>query len=341
VGDWIRLGEVEGKIVDVKWRAISVETRNWETVIIPNSMMMQNQFKVLGERLGESVKWRRWIWFNIDFGESPDQVIALAEQAIVAASIPGVATDPAPNCLLMDIDNSVGRYALRYWLTNLAKDDPTDSMVRQHIYAAINRQQIRLAMPRQHLYLTNKDEAYLEQKREDDLRRRTAAISQIDLFRPFTNEQLENLAGQLEYLPYAQSDIIFREGDDEHCLYVIADGTARVHVTDENGRLQHALSLGSGEFFGEMGLLTGAPRAATVTADTALECYRLGKNDFSKVLEEQDSIIEEMTRIMVSRQGVLQKAREEVHSGDGNTVQTHGHRELVSLIKHFFGTGKP
>jgi small-conductance mechanosensitive channel len=59
VGDWIRLGDVEGKIIDIRWRAIIMETRNWETVVIPNGEMMRNRFKVLGQRSGEARKWRR------------------------------------------------------------------------------------------------------------------------------------------------------------------------------------------------------------------------------------------------------------------------------------------
>jgi hypothetical protein len=75
--------------------------------------MMKNQFKVLGERSGESVKWRRWIWFNIDYSVPPDHVIMLAESAVLKAEIACMALDPSPNFLLMDIDNSTARYALR------------------------------------------------------------------------------------------------------------------------------------------------------------------------------------------------------------------------------------
>ena len=134
VGDWIRVGDVEGRIVDVKWRAISLETRNWETVVIPNGMMMKNEFMVLGQRTGQPTKWRRWIWFNIDYSVSPDRVIELAERAVKDADIRFVDQSPPPSCVLMEIDGSVARFALRYWLTNLADDDPTDSKVRQHLY---------------------------------------------------------------------------------------------------------------------------------------------------------------------------------------------------------------
>ena len=58
-GDWIRVNDIEGKVVDIRWRAVFVETRDWETVVVPNSILMKNTFKVLGERVEQPVQWRR------------------------------------------------------------------------------------------------------------------------------------------------------------------------------------------------------------------------------------------------------------------------------------------
>jgi len=336
VGDWIRIGEVEGKIVDVKWRAISVETRNWETVVIPNGMMMKNQFKVLGERTGEPVKWRRWIWFNVDYSAAPDRIVQLAESAVNDAEIAAVARNPAPNCLLMDIDGSTARYALRYWLTDLARDDPTDSMVRQHIYMALNRRDIRLAMPRQHLYLTNKDESYLRHKQEQEFKRRMDAVSCIDLFQSFSQAELETLAQCIEHRPYAEGDIIFRQGDKDHYLYIISAGSAGVYVSEDKGEEHYAFSLEPGEFFGEIGLMTGEPRGATVRATTALDCYILGQVDFTEILSTRDNIIEDISQVIVSRQSALQKARNDLAVSDSRH-HPHGHsvQELVERMRTF------
>lgn len=341
VGDWIRVGETEGKIVDIKWRAISVETRNWETVSIPNSVMMENEFKVLGERIGESVQWRRWIWFNIDFSVSPNRVISIAERAVTEAEIPCMASEPAPNCLLMDIDHSVGRYAMRYWLTDLARDDPTDSIVRQHIYAALNRKQIRLSMPKQHFYLTNKDDTYEQQKQEAEIQHRIAAISHVDLLHSLTAGELANLAERIEYLPYAEDDVIFREGDDDHALYIITDGTVRFSVEGDDGNTRQVVSRGAGDFFGELGLMTGATRSATATADSAMECFRISKEVFTEILQSRESMIEEISQIMASRQSSLQEIRHQAESATGHTKTGHSAGELVVLIKSFFGFGKP
>ena len=341
VGDWIRVGDTEGKIVDIKWRAISVETRNWETVSIPNSVMMENEFKVLGQRTGEDVKWRRWVWFNVDYSVHPDRVIAIAERAVTDAEIPCVAEEPAPNCLLMDMEHSVGRYAMRYWLTDLARDDPTDSLVRQHIYAALNRKQIRLSMPKKHLYLTNKDDSYEQRKHESEIERRMTALSHVDLFHSLKTSELLELAERIEYFPFAEGDIIFREGDDDHSLYIIVDGTALFSIVHDDGGTSQIAARKAGEYFGELGLMTGAPRSATVTAGTPMECFKIGKELFIEILKSRETIIEEISGIMESRQTSLDTMRHEKTLQTDSTQKGHSAGELVVLIRNFFGFGNP
>lgn len=64
IGDWIKVDDIAGRVVDIRWRSTLVETRNWETVVFPNSQLMKNKFLVLGRRAGQPVQWRRWVWFD-------------------------------------------------------------------------------------------------------------------------------------------------------------------------------------------------------------------------------------------------------------------------------------
>ena len=81
---------------------------------------MKNKFMVLGRRSDQPVQWRRWIWFGVSLEVTPTKVVSAVEDAIRQAEINNVAKTPAPNCVLMEIDKGYARYALRYWLTDLA-----------------------------------------------------------------------------------------------------------------------------------------------------------------------------------------------------------------------------
>ncbi|MGL4795621.1 MAG: mechanosensitive ion channel family protein, partial [Aeromonas jandaei] len=147
IGDWLQVDTTQGRVVEINWRATTIETRNWETVVIPNSHLLKQRFTVLGRRRGEPLQWRRWVWFDLTLDTLPTQIIALIEKSLRETKLPCVAKHPQPDCLLMNVEGGIARYAVRYWLTDLARDDPTDSMVRSLIDAALRRNDRRLTPP--------------------------------------------------------------------------------------------------------------------------------------------------------------------------------------------------
>src|SRR5262249_35417646 len=130
VGDWVRVDDVNGRVVEVRWRHTAIETRNRETVIVPNGWLMKNRFTVIGSRTDPGSPWRRWIHVNIDLAASPAEVLRTLEESVVNATIANVAADPKPSAVLLEIGPRHGHYALRYWLTDPGPDDPTDTQVR-------------------------------------------------------------------------------------------------------------------------------------------------------------------------------------------------------------------
>src|SRR5205814_7697525 len=157
VGDWIKVDGQEGIVKEIRWRHTAIETRNWDTIVIPNSALMKSQVTVLGRRAGQPRQHRQWVYFDVDFRYSPTQVIETVETALRAEPIDSVAAQPPPNCVLMDFKESYCSYAVRYWLTDLAVDDPTNSVVRTRIYFALNRANIPLSIPAHSLFLTEED----------------------------------------------------------------------------------------------------------------------------------------------------------------------------------------
>src|SRR2546423_206283 len=131
VGDWIRVDQQEGRVVEIRWRQTSIETRNWDTVVIPNSVLMKGQVLLLARRTGEPRQHRQWVYFNVDFRFAPTDVVEAVETALCAEPIENVASEPAAHCIVSDFKESYISYAVRYWLTDLALTDPTDSVVRQ------------------------------------------------------------------------------------------------------------------------------------------------------------------------------------------------------------------
>lgn len=337
IGDWIKVDDITGRVVDIRWRSTSIETRNWETVVIPNSHLMKSKFAILGRRTDQPVEWRRWVWFNVDFSVAPARVRGVVEQAVREAEIPNVAARPEPNCVLMDFEHGYGRYALRYWLTDLALDDPTDGAIRAHIYAALNRAGIRLAVPEYNIHTTKEGEKHVEAVHAREMARRAAALRRVDLFSKLSEDELRMVAEGLKYSPFAKGDVIMRQGDTAHWLYILVSGEAEVYLESPGQEKRRLTSLPEGSVFGEMGLMTGAPRAATVIAKTDVECYRVDKTVFEEIMRDRPGIADEITQVLVSRRAALDDAQAQAGLEREAQPLAQRHSEILATIRKFFG----
>lgn len=341
VGDWIKVDDVQGKVVDIRWRATLVETRNWETVVFPNSQLMKGKFTVLGRRAGQPVQLRRWVWFNVSMEVAAPRVIGIVEDAVRQTNIANVAKTPVPNCVLMDMDDKgYARYAMRYWLTDLQPDDPTDAAIRWHIMTALQREGIKLAVDERNIHLTKESEKYEEAQRQREIALRLKTLRKVELFSQMTDEELTKLAERLRFSQFARGDIISKQGATAHWLYIIVSGDAEVYLEVAGGGKHVLRDLGRGNFFGEMGMMTGAPRSATVMAKTDVECYRVDKEMFEEILRARPTIAEEMSQIMAARKAEQDIALHDIDADIAHKAIPQHRSEILSTIRRFFGLDK-
>src|SRR2546423_11978529 len=284
VGDWIKVDAQEGVVKEIRWRHTSIETRNWDTIVIPNSALMKSHVTVLGRRAGQPRQHRQWVYFNVDFRYSPTQVIDIVETALRAEPISFVAGQPPPNCVLMDFKESYCSYAVRYWLTDLAVDDPTNSVVRTRIYFALRRAGIPLSIPAHSIFMTEEDESRRERKSAEEIDEHAEALKRVELFQALTDEERRSLAARLRMAPFVLGEAMTRQGAAAHWLYIITRGDAEVRVSVDGNLSERIATLHQGDFFGEMGMMTGEPRSATVIALSDVECYRVDKEAFHDIM---------------------------------------------------------
>ena len=334
IGDWIRVDSVSGRVRDIRWRSTLVETRNWETVVIPNSMLMKARVEILGQRDGAPLQWRRQLDFMVDPGVPPARVIAIIDDEMRELSIPNVARTPAPSCVLKGFEEGNLRYQLRYFLTDLLEDDITDSMVRVHLFASLQRAGIRVAEPQRTVHAVSRDQAHAESVRRRELTRRLQALATVPPFAALPAETRADIAERLQYAPFARGDVITKQGNQAHWLYILAFGEAEVLFEPPGGSPSIIGTVRAGEFFGEMALITGDARTATVVAKTDVECYRLDRASFQELLLGRPEIAEEIKRVMGGRRGDLDSARQ---AFAGAVPPAEAEIRLVSRIRRFFG----
>ena len=332
VGDWITIapGTPSGRVTEIRWRYTAIETRGWETIIIPNSVLMKSQVVVHGRRLGAPCQLRHSVDFFVDFRTSPTDVIRTVRAAVVGARIENVASSPAPHVLFLGIRDSFAHYAVRFWLADLAIDDPTDSEVRTRLYFALRRAGIPMSIPAAALFVTEDDHSRQERKLADEHARKLAALGA---------EDRAWLADELELAPFTRDEQMTRQGAADDYLYVIVDGEAVVHVSAA-GAEREVARLGPGTFFGEMSLITGEHRSATVIAVGDVITYRLGKDAFQELLRRHPELAEGVAEVLARRRVELAAARDGLDSATRATRMATDKQDLLGRIRGFFGLGE-
>jgi small-conductance mechanosensitive channel/CRP-like cAMP-binding protein len=335
VDDWIRVNDVEGVVREIRWRQTSIETRNCDTVVIPNSQLMKTQVTVLGRRMGKPRAHRVLIRFNVDFRTTPTRVMEIVETALRSEPILNVATDPQPDCILSSFEESYAGYTARYWLMDLMPDEFTNSQVRTRLFFALQRAGIHLSIPAESVFLTMKGKARKARKQELEVQRRIDALRNAAIFQPLTDAEQRELADRLSLARFARGEVLTRQGNEAHHLYIIASGEAEMYIT-VGGETRAVTPLRAGDCFGEMGLMLGEPRHATVTAVGDVTCYRLDKQDFLKTLQRRPEIAEAMSHLLANRTLQLDAVRESLSHSAMQESAAGTQKVLLDRIRTFF-----
>lgn len=337
IGDWVKLDDFSGRVVEIQWRHTAILTRNGEKVVVPNSLLMKGKFSVLLDPDLGVGGWRRWVWFNVDFSVAPAQLIAAVERALGDAELPDVAKSPAPSCVVMDFAPGSVRYAVRYWLLDPQNDDPTDSLVREHVLTTLQRAGWRMALPDQVVHLVQADAAHRDFVQQRGMERGLQALSSVELFAALSDAERRTLAERLVYAPFARGGVISRQGAVAHWLYLITSGEAEVRWETPSGERRLLTTLPAGSVFGEMGLMTGAPRSTTFIAKTDVECYRLDKSGFEDIIRARPELAESMSHILAERVRQIDELQTQYHREQSEAEHAQYSAAIGQRIRDFFG----
>ena len=337
IGDWVRIDNITGQVVSIRWRYMAIATITNETIVIPNSTVMKNRITVVARRGEERTTWRRYVPFEVEFDYPPARVISQVERELAHADIPFVAQTPAPAVGCVAFRDSGVEYEVAYDLTDTAEYWITDSRIRAHIYAALMRQGFVISFPRRIVEVRH-DERPGTVRRE--LAQRNAVLGAMDLFASLTDAERTALARELTTSPYVSGEHIFDAGEAADSLYLLTEG--RVEIVRERargGRVKLA-TLEAPAYFGEMGLLLGQPRIATVVAKGDALCYRLDKRGFDSIIRARPVIIEALARVLTERQAENDATLQALDAAARAQQTVSRTRDLMRRIQHFFGLAR-
>lgn len=325
VGDMVRAGESFGIVEQLSWRAIRLRTMEGNVLWIPNSLASRERLEIF-PRPGRPVA--RTMRVGLEYEASPAQARHALEGA--ARHVPGVVPYPEPVAYVKTFGDFSVSYELRYWLEDYARHLEIDSQVRERAYYRLERENLHIAYPliRQHQFAAGKVQAV---SRSEAI---TAAIADLDLFRPLSAEERETVAAAARERRYAEGETIVREGERSSSMFLVESGRVGVSIQGAGGDTRRLAVIESGSAFGEISLLTGEPRSATVRALTETVLIEIEKESLAPVLQANPALVEAFGESMRRRQretaDVFDATRETVEKAPDRAV-------LGGRIARFFG----
>jgi CRP-like cAMP-binding protein len=291
IGDMVRVGETVGYVEILSWRAIRVRTLLDSIVLLPNSAAARERLEVFPRSLPAPIAYA--IRIGLDYQTSPTKAIAVIRET--AAGVPGVASVPPPRVYVVNFADFSIVYELRVWLEDYAMFLPVETAIRERLWFAIRREGITIPFPISVRY------QYQRAWEEPPPPTPPPVLDRVELFLPLTAPEREVLRSHLVHLAFAPGEPIVEQGDVADSLFVVESGELSVLVRHADGTLLQVGTLGPGDAFGEMALLTGERRAATVKAETPASLYRMGKDALAPVLKGNPRLAVEMSRLVAGR----------------------------------------
>jgi CRP/FNR family transcriptional regulator, cyclic AMP receptor protein len=126
-------------------------------------------------------------------------------------------------------------------------------------------------------------------------------LRKVPLLSALPDAQINDLASYLKEKRFRRGEYIIYEGDEGNELFIIIEGLVKITKLNEDGREKILATLGEGEFFGELALVDGAPRSATVQAKSACVMYSLARNEFMNLLKQAPEVCLSIITVLAQR----------------------------------------
>jgi CRP-like cAMP-binding protein len=298
VGQWIKVGDqYEGRVAEVTWRATRLRTKGGNFVILPNNILSKEAIVNYSE---PTPAMRLEVEVGASYLVPPNKVKAAMIEALRHCS--RVLPAPAPEALLGAFDASAITYRARFWIEDFAGDEAARDEVRTAIYYSFQRHDIEIPWPIQIQYERDWDQTDVAARVAEQER----LLERVDIFAGLPPEMRHQIAVSAPMVTYGSGETIVRQGDEGQSMFVVLSGAANVVL--EPGR-RHVARIERGGYFGEMSLLTGDPRTATVLADGDSVVVEIGADLFRRLGAQHPEAMEKMATAAVLRRTDLDQIK--------------------------------
>ena len=339
IGDWVQLHgrqlnlHIVGRIEEINWRTTRLRTTANNMVVVPNSVMGQT---IVTNFMTPEPESRLELFFTLDFSVPTERALRVIDAAIKAVSGPGGPLEEKPAKVRVNGVSSVGvEYCVRYWIVP-ADVSPRKSrhLVISSVLGHLKSAGLMLAYPKGDIFTAEMPTRQLDANSAADLR---ALVSRIELFSHLEDEELALLTETITRRVYSEGDHLIERGATGDSMFILVEGLVYVYAdVAGDGQEIKVAQIIPGQFFGEMSLLTGEARSATITAASGAVAYEIGKDAMAKLLERRPKLAEVMSGIIAERKLRNEQALNEASCEEKEEHKTSVAGQILGAMRDFF-----
>ncbi len=297
VGDWLRVGDVVGQVIDINWRAVRLQTLEREMIIIPH--------KLIGAEIIRNYnRPQRLHAERIQIGFSYSDPPNLAKYVLrsTALETQGILVHPEPQIFTLSYDDSAITYEVKFFIENYGDLEEIRDRFMTRVWYAAQRNRLTIPFPIRTLYHFHGPTSQAQGASKKFAESMQSIPSFVPLDRPDT-PHAHSQGTSLQH--FGSGEKVVRQGQDSDDLYIIISGQALMTVTDELGQEHEVLLLQTGEFFGEMTLFSGEASIVSIKAVQDLEVMTLSAPVVNQMIERQPSFAREISQILEIRRAAV------------------------------------
>jgi len=296
VGDWVMVSEQVGAVIQTSWRATTIRTLEGDYVVLPNGSIAREKIINYSDPNPRHAEFA-------EVGARYEHPPNLVKEAMIQAArgTEGVLPEPHPRVWVTAYGDFSIQYKMKYWIDNFPIHPDIRDRVMSNIWYQFRRRGIGIPFPIRDVTVFTVTPEQKEKERSEKITGIVETLDRVELFSPLSEEERRQVAQGAQVHRYAAGEDVVRQGEEGDSFFIITSGTVEVSKTDSSGRKGVLAQLESGAFFGEMSLLTGEKRTATVTALKDVDVIVIHKACMAEILETNPSMAEKLSQQLERR----------------------------------------
>ncbi|MBI3796574.1 MAG: mechanosensitive ion channel [Deltaproteobacteria bacterium] len=329
-GHWVKVGTYEGLVERADWRSMTIRTLDGDRVSFPHSFLAKMEIHNYSL---PSPLHARVVRVGVHYRHPPSKIEEILLHCVRETK--GVCAQPAPEVWLVAYQDFTILYTVKFWIEDFVHYHRIESEVLKSVWYRFRRSKIEIPYPIREIY--HHGEVVATDTLTDSIHR----LKDIEFLQILNDEQLHELAERLETQVFASGEVICHQGEAGETFYIIKNGQVEISRHGGQGRAMPIRTIGAGDFFGEISLLTGEPRSATVTALKETEVLVMDKEDMRYMLEANSQLAEHISQVLAVRQQQLDEhqtlqAQAEAQTAEAQRSVESLRREFSARIRSFF-----